>query len=267
MSSSLDKQQINLGKAYEPQAVEQKWYQYWQSRGYFKPREDSDKEPFVIVMPPPNVTGELHMGHALFATVEDILIRYKRMQGYPALWLPGADHAGIAGQWVVERELAREGLTRHDLGREQFVARVWDWMERYQGRIQDQLRALGASTDWSRYRFTMDPGPAQAVRTAFKQLYDEGLIYRGERLISWCPRCMTALSDLEVVHKDVDSHLWHLRYPLADGSGAIEVATTRPETMLGDTAVAVHPEDERYAGMIGKEVDPSDHGPAHPDHR
>ncbi|CAN5770376.1 valine--tRNA ligase [soil metagenome] len=255
MSSSIEKHHSSLGKAYEPQAVEEKWYQYWQSKQYFKPSEDGGKEPFVIVMPPPNVTGELHMGHALFTTVEDILIRYKRMQGHPALWLPGADHAGIAGQWVVEKELAREGLTRHDLGREQFVARVWDWMERYQGRIQDQLRALGASCDWSRYRFTMDPGPARAVRVAFKQLYDEGLIYRGERLISWCPRCMTALSDLEVIHKDIDSSLWRLRYPLADGSGSMEVATTRPETMLGDTAVAVHPDDERYSGMIGKEIE------------
>jgi valyl-tRNA synthetase len=243
-----------LGKSYDPAAVESKWYAYWESRQYFKPTSDDSIEPFVIVMPPPNVTGELHMGHALFSTVEDILIRYKRMNGVPSLWLPGADHAGIAGQWVVEKELALEGLTRHDLGREKFVERVWDWMERYQGRIKDQLRLLGASCDWSRYRFTMDPGPARAVRVAFKQLYDEGLIYRGERLISWCPRCMTALSDLEVIHRDIDSQLWHLRYPLEDGTGFIEVATTRPETMLGDTAVAVHPDDPRYAAMHGKRV-------------
>ncbi|HEX5166932.1 MAG TPA: valine--tRNA ligase [Thermomicrobiales bacterium] len=242
-----------LGKAYEPAAAEQHWYQFWQSGGYFKP-VDRGRGPFVIVMPPPNVTGELHMGHALFSAVEDILTRYKRMQGHAALWLPGADHAGIAGQWVVERELAREGKSRHDLGREEFVARIWDWMETYQERIKGQLRLLGASADWSRYVFTMDPGPARAVRVAFKHLYDKGLIYRGERIISWCPRCMTALSDLEVVHEDEQSFLWHLRYPLADGSGAVEVATTRPETMLGDTGVAVHPDDERYKDLVGKEL-------------
>jgi valyl-tRNA synthetase len=254
MTQSTQSTGSQLGRAYDPAAVEAKWYAFWESRQYFKPPTDDEREPYVIVMPPPNVTGELHMGHALFATVEDILVRYKRMNGYASLWLPGADHAGIAGQWVVEKELAQEGLTRHDLGREKFVERVWDWMERYQGRIKDQLRLLGASCDWSRYRFTMDPEPARAVRFAFKQLYDEGLIYRGERLISWCPRCMTALSDLEVIHRDIDSHLWHFRYPLADGSGHIEVATTRPETMLGDTAVAVHPDDDRYADMIGKEI-------------
>jgi len=242
-----------LGKAYDPAAAEQHWYQFWHSRGDFKP-VDRGRGPFVIVMPPPNVTGELHMGHALFTAVEDILTRYKRMQGHAALWLPGADHAGIAGQWVVERELARENKTRHDLGREAFVARVWDWMETYQERIKGQLRSLGASCDWSRYVFTMDPGPARAVRVAFKHLYDKGLIYRGERIISWCPRCMTALSDLEVVHEEEQSSLWHLRYPLADGSGAVEVATTRPETMLGDTGVAVHPNDERYTDLVGKEV-------------
>jgi valyl-tRNA synthetase len=242
-----------LGKAYDPAAAEGHWYEFWQSRGYFKP-VDRGKGPFVVIMPPPNVTGELHMGHALFTAVEDILTRYRRMQGYAALWLPGADHAGIAGQWVVERELAKEGLTRHDLGREAFVARIWDWMETYQERIKGQLRSLGATCDWSRYVFTMDPGPARAVRVAFKHLYDKGLIYRGERLISWCPRCMTALSDLEVVHEEESSFLWTLRYPQADGSGSIEVATTRPETMLGDTGIAVHPQDDRYASMIGKEL-------------
>ena len=242
-----------LGKAYEPASAEQHWYEFWRSGGYFKP-VDRGRGPFVIVMPPPNVTGELHMGHALFTAVEDILTRYKRMQGHAALWLPGADHAGIAGQWVVERELAREGKTRHDLGREAFVARIWDWMETYQERIKGQLQSLGASCDWSRYVFTMDPGPARAVRVAFKHLYDKGLIYRGERIISWCPRCMTALSDLEVVHEDESSFLWHLRYPLADGSGVVEVATTRPETMLGDTGIAVHPDDERYKELVGKEA-------------
>jgi valyl-tRNA synthetase len=242
-----------LGSAYEPAAAESYWYDVWHSGGYFKP-VDRGRGPFVVIMPPPNVTGELHMGHALFSTVEDIFIRQRRMQGYAALWLPGADHAGIAGQWVVEKELAREGRTRHDLGREAFLARVWDWMETYQERIKEQLRSLGASCDWSRFVFTMDPGPARAVRVAFKHLYDKGLIYRGERLISWCPRCMTALSDLEVVHSEEQGFLWHVRYAMADGDGAIEVATTRPETMLGDTGVAVHPDDERYRHYVGKEA-------------
>ena len=242
-----------LGRAYEPQQSEAYWYDFWNSRGHFKP-VDRGRGPFVIIMPPPNVTGELHMGHALFTAVEDIVTRYKRMQGYAALWMPGADHAGIAGQWVVEKELATENLTRHDLGREAFLARTWDWMETYQERIKGQLRSLGASCDWSRFVFTMDPGPALAVRTAFKHLFDKGLVYRGERLISWCPRCMTALSDLEVVHQDEPGFLWHLRYPLADGSGFISVATTRPETMLGDSGIAVHPDDERYQHLIGAMV-------------
>jgi valyl-tRNA synthetase len=253
MTTSGQRTQRELGKAYDPPASESHWYDFWRSGGYFKP-VDRGKGPYVIIMPPPNVTGELHMGHALFTAVEDIFTRYRRMQGYAALWLPGADHAGIAGQWVVERELAREGLTRHDLGREAFVARIWDWMETYQERIKGQLRSLGASCDWSRYVFTMDPGPARAVRVAFKHLYDRGLIYRGERLISWCPRCMTALSDLEVVHEEESSFLWHIRYPLANGPGGVDVATTRPETMLGDTAVAVHPADDRYAALIGKDL-------------
>ncbi len=241
-----------LGRAYEPGAVEQRWYKFWNDNGYFQPRGDG--EPYVIVMPPPNVTGELHMGHALFVTVEDIMIRHHRMKGRRALWLPGADHAGIAGQWVIERQIAEEGLTRHDLGREGFLERVWEWMDRYQMRIREQLTSLGASCDWSRYRFTMDPGPARAVRTVFKQLYDEGLIYRGERLISWCPRCNTALSDLEVIHRDITGSIWELIYPLEKGSGTITVATTRPETMLADTAVAVHPDDERYREMVGKYI-------------
>jgi valyl-tRNA synthetase len=251
--NTLPGQQRELGKAYDPFRSESHWYEFWHSRGYFKP-VDRGRGPFVIVMPPPNVTGELHMGHALFTAVEDILTRYKRMQGYAALWLPGADHAGIAGQWVVERELAKEGKSRHDLGREAFVSRIWDWMETYQERIKGQLRSLGASCDWSRYVFTMDPGPADSVRLAFKHLYDRGLIYRGERMISWCPRCMTALSDLEVVHSEESSYLWHLRYPLADGAGHVDVATTRPETMLGDTGVAVHPDDSRYQALIGKMI-------------
>ncbi|HET9016993.1 MAG TPA: valine--tRNA ligase [Thermomicrobiaceae bacterium] len=243
-----------LARTYNPAAVESHWYDWWDAQGYFTPRIDPDRRPFVIVMPPPNVTGELHMGHALFVAVEDILTRWHRMKGDPTLWLPGADHAGIAGQWVVEKEIAAEGLSRHDLGRDQFLERVWSWMERYRGRIREQLRILGASCDWSRFTFTMDPAPSRAVRTAFKRLYDQGLIYRGERMINWCPRCMTALSDLEVNYDEVHGHIWLLRYPLADGDGYVEVATTRPETMLGDTAVAVHPGDERYTGVIGKQV-------------
>lgn len=243
-----------LGRAYDPAAVEARWYRFWEENGFFKPRDDADGDPFVIIMPPPNVTGELHMGHALFATVEDIMIRYQRMRGRPTLWLPGADHAGIAGQWVVEKEIAQQGLTRHDLGREKFVEHVWEWMDRYQIRIREQLATLGASCDWDYYVFTMDPGPVRAVRRVFKQLYDEQLIYRGERLISWCPRCNTALSDLEVIHREVHGHLWHIRYRLEDSDEYIEVATTRPETMLADTAVAVHPDDERYRALVGKHV-------------
>lgn len=243
-----------LAKAYDPRAVEAGVYDRWDAAGHFQPKGDPSRKPFVVVMPPPNVTGELHIGHALFVTVEDIMVRWHRMLGDPTLWTPGADHAGIAGQWVVEKELRAEGLTRHDLGRDAFLERTWDFMNRYRGRIREQMRILGASCDWSRFAFTMDPGPARAVRTAFKHLYDKGLIYRGERLISWCPRCMTALSDLEVVHADDPGVLWTLRYPVAGSDEAITVATTRPETMLGDTAVAVHPDDERYRHLIGKQV-------------
>jgi valyl-tRNA synthetase len=246
-----------LAKIYNPRAVERDWYERWDRAGAFAPRPASgpDDDPFVIVMPPPNVTGELHTGHALFATVEDIMIRWQRMRGRPALWIPGADHAGIAGQWVVEREIAKDGLTRHDLGRDRFLATVWDWMDSYRGRIREQLRILGASADWSRFAFTMDPGPARAVRTAFKRLYDKGLIYRGERLINWCPRCRTALSDLEVNYEDEQSSIWRVRYPIADESDRwITVATTRPETILGDTGIAVHPGDERYRDLVGKEA-------------
>jgi valyl-tRNA synthetase len=242
----------DLTKSYSPQNVEAHWYEWWDNQGYFTPEIDREREPFVMIMPPPNVTGELHMGHAMFVTVEDILSRWKRMQGLPTLWLPGADHAGIAGQWVVERELVEKGITRHDLGREKFVEHVWDWMDRYRGRIREQLRILGASCDWSRFRFTMDPGPSRAVRTAFKHLYDKGLIYRGERMINWCPRCRTALSDLEVDHEEHHGHLWTLRYKVDGIDEYVEVATTRPETMLGDTAIAVHPEDERYRHLIGR---------------
>lgn len=246
-----------LAKTYDPKQVESSWYERWDSAGHFAPRAATgpDDDPFVIVMPPPNVTGELHIGHALFSTVEDIMIRWQRMRGRPALWIPGADHAGIAGQWVVEKEIAKDGLTRHDLGRDQFLATVWDWMDSYRGRIREQLRILGASTDWSRFAFTMDPGPARAVRTAFKQLYDKGLIYRGERMINWCPRCRTALSDLEVIYEDELSSIWQVRYQIADEPDRwITVATTRPETILGDTGIAVHPDDARYADLLGKEA-------------
>jgi len=243
---------LGLSTAFDPQAVERGMYDRWDSSGYFLPNGRIDRKPFVVVMPPPNVTGELHIGHALFVTLQDIMIRWHRMQGDPSLWLPGADHAGIAGQWVVEKLLATEGLTRHDLGREAFLERVWQFMTEYRGRIREQMRILGASCDWSRFKFTMDPGPVRAVRHNFKHLYDKGLIYRGERLISWCPRCMTALSDLEVVHKEVNGKLWHLAYPIVGSDQTIVVATTRPETMLGDTGVAVHPVDQRYADFVGK---------------
>jgi valyl-tRNA synthetase len=241
-----------LAKSYEPTKIEGPWYDRWFDKGYFTPKIDPEKKPFVVIMPPPNVTGELHMGHALFVAVEDILSRWHRMHGTPTLWLPGADHAGIAGQWVVERELATRGLTRQELGRDLFIENVWEWMDRYRSRILSQLRTLGASCDWTRFHFTMDPQPSRAVRTAFKRLYDKGLIYRGERLINWCPRCMTALSDLEVDHEEVQGSIWTLRYPISGADEFIEVATTRPETMLGDTAVAVHPDDERYRHLIGR---------------
>ena len=243
-----------LAKNYDPATIEGPWYDRWYDMGYFTVNIDPEKKPFVVIMPPPNVTGELHMGHALFVAVEDILSRWHRMHGTPTLWLPGADHAGIAGQWVVERELAKNGLTRQDLGRELFLENVWEWMDLYRSRILSQLRTLGASCDWTRFHFTMDPGPSRAVRAAFKRLYDKGLIYRGERLINWCPRCMTALSDLEVDHEEAQGSIWTLRYPITGSDEYIEVATTRPETMLGDTAVAVHPDDERYRHLVGRFV-------------
>jgi valyl-tRNA synthetase len=244
----------SLTKAYDARLVETGVYDRWDDAGYFQPRERPDREPFVVIMPPPNVTGELHIGHALFVTVEDIMIRWHRMLGDPTLWIPGADHAGIAGQWVVEKELAREGLSRHDLGREKFLQRVWHFMNQYRGRIREQMMILGASCDWTRFVFTMDPGPSRAVRHVFKRLYDKGLIYRGERLISWCPRCQTALSDLEVIHRDEAGSLWTIAYPIEGGDEVITVATTRPETMLGDTGVAVHPNDDRYRHLVGKKA-------------
>ncbi len=243
-----------MPKAYEPGKVEQKWYQFWLEKGYFKPEIGPEKKPFVIIMPPPNVTGELHVGHALTATLEDIMTRWHRMKGDPTLWLPGIDHAGIAGQVVVEQLLAKEGTSRHQLGREKFIERMWQWAKQCRQTIAGQHQRLGISCDWNREVFTLDEGPSRAVRTAFVRLYDKGLIYKGERIINWCPRCATALSDLETDHKEIAGHLWYVRYPLAEDDGFITVATTRPETILGDTAVAVNPQDERFKAMVGKKV-------------
>ncbi|MFC1979465.1 valine--tRNA ligase [Chloroflexota bacterium] len=247
--------QYEMPKAYEPREVEAKWYKFWMDKGYFTPEIDPQKEPFVIIMPPPNVTGELHIGHALTATLEDTMIRWHRMQGDPTLWLPGIDHAGIAAQVVVEQLLAQEGLDRHKLGREKFTERMWQWAEKCRQAIAGQHQRLGISCDWTREKFTLDEGPSQAVRSVFVRLYEKRLIYRGERIINWCPRCATALSDLEVDHKDLQGHLYYVRYPLAESNkDFITVATTRPETILGDTAVAVNPGDERFKTMIGKTV-------------
>ena len=241
-----------MPRAYDAASVEQRIYQTWWDAGYFVPRIDPDRQPFCVVMPPPNVTGELHLGHALTASLQDSLARWHRMCGDPTLWLPGKDHAGIATQWVVERALAAEGTSRHDLGREKFEERVWEWVRLYGNTIDEQHRRLGASCDWSRLRFTLDPGPVHAVRTTFVNLFNKGLIYRHERIINWCPRCATALSDLEVDHEEQDGKLYHIRYPSADNPAeGVTVATTRPESMLGDTGVAVHPDDERYADRIG----------------
>ena len=242
-----------LPKVYEPQQVESRIYQMWEDHDCFKGVEDSKKKPFSIVMPPPNVTGQLHMGHALDCTLQDILTRFKRMQGYAALWVPGTDHAGIATQIKVEEELrVKEGKTRYDLGREKFLERVWKWKEEYGNRIVQQQKKMGVSCDWSRARFTMDEGCSKAVRETFCELYDKGLIYKGSRIINWCPHCVTALSDAEVEYVDKPGHLWYIRYPLADGAGDIVVATTRPETMMGDTGVAVNPNDEKFKHLIGK---------------
>lgn len=243
---------------YDPKAVEARWYDEWLQRGYFKPAEGSDKPPFVVIMPPPNVTGELHIGHALTMTIEDIMVRWHRMLGEPTLWLPGRDHAGIAGQLVVERYLKEQtGLSRQDFERDKFLDHVWEWMRTYGERIRYQLFKLGASADWSREAFTMDPAPSRAVRTAFVRLYEQGLIYRGNRITNWCPRCMTALSDLEVEHREVDGQLSYVRYPLVPrGEGEepeyIQIATTRPETILADTGIAVHPADDRYKALVGR---------------
>ena len=236
----------SIDKAYEPQAVEARWYRYWEDEQLFAAEESSERQSYSIVIPPPNVTGVLHMGHALNNTMQDILCRYRRLRGDNVLWMPGTDHAGIATQNVVEKKLAAEGLDRHQVGREKFIETVWEWRKEYGSAIINQLKRLGASCDWQRERFTMDEGLSHAVRKVFVQLYEEGLIYRGNYIINWCHRCHTALSDLEVEHEDIDGHLYHFRYPYAQGKGHVVIATTRPETMLGDTAVAVNPEDERY---------------------
>ena len=248
----------DIPRAYNPTDVEPRIYRFWEDGNYFTPKIEPGKDPFVVIMPPPNVTGELHLGHALTAATEDVLIRWHRMLGDPTLWLPGKDHAGIATQWVVERQLAQEGTSRTELGRDAFLERVWQWVERYGNTIDEQHKRLGASCDWSRLRFTLDPGPALAVRTTFVNLYNKGLIYRGERIINWCPRCSTALSDLEVEHEEHEGALYHIRYSLApkdgEADGHVTVATTRPETMLGDTGVAVHPDDQRYSHLVGRNV-------------
>ena len=245
----------NIPKVYDPQAVETKWYKYWEDHGLFHDEVDKGKKPFSIVIPPPNVTGQLHMGHALDNALQDILIRFRRMQGYNTLWMPGTDHAGIATQIKVEEMLASEGLTRYDVGREKFIEKVWEWKGQYGDRIIKQLKSLGASCDWQRERFTMDEGCSKAVREVFVSLYEKGLIYQGHRITNWCPRCNTALSDIEVEHEDTPGHLYHVRYPVEGNPGEyLSVATTRPETILGDTAVAVHPEDVRYSHLIGKKL-------------
>ncbi|NLU09974.1 MAG: valine--tRNA ligase [Tepidanaerobacter acetatoxydans] len=246
--------QKNLPSVYDPKEVEDKWYEFWEKENLFHAEIDSKKQPFTIVIPPPNVTGQLHMGHALNNTLQDILIRTKRMQGYSALWLPGTDHAGIATEAKVKEQLADEGLSKYDLGREKFLERVWEWKEKYGDTIINQLKKLGSSCDWSRLRFTMDEGLSKAVREVFVRLYEKGLIYRGDYIVNWCPTCKTTLSDIEVEHEDRNDKLYYVKYPYKDGSGYLTVATTRPETILGDTAVAVNPNDERYKGIIGKTV-------------
>ena len=241
-----------LAKTYEPQEVEDRIYEFWTKGNYFHAEPDPKKKPYTIVIPPPNITGQLHMGHALDETLQDILIRWRRMQGYCALWLPGTDHASIATEAKIVEAMRQEGVTKEEIGREAFLERAWDWKRQYGGRIVEQLKKLGSSCDWERERFTLDEGCSKAVREVFVRLYEKGLIYRGERIINWCPHCRTSISDAEVEFEEKAGHFWHLRYPFKDGSGYLELATTRPETMLGDTAVAVHPEDERYQSIIGK---------------
>ena len=243
-----------LAKAYEPKEVEDRIYDFWMKGKYFHAEVDPKKKPYTIVIPPPNITGQLHLGHAMDETLQDTLIRWRRMQGYSALWLPGTDHASIATEAKIVEAMRKEGITKEEIGREKFLERAWAWKDQYGGRIVEQLKKLGSSCDWDRLRFTMDEGCNKAVNHVFKKLYDKGLIYRGERIINWCPHCKTSISDAEVVFEEKEGSFWHLRYPLSDGSGYIELATTRPKTMLGDTAVAVHPDDERYKALVGKTV-------------
>lgn len=247
-----DQQEVNLPPKYDPTTVEKGRYQYWVDGKFFEAERNPKKDPFTIVIPPPNVTGKLHIGHAWDTTLQDIITRIKRMQGYDVLYLPGMDHAGIATQAKVEEKLREEGVSRYDLGREKFLEKAWDWKEEYASFIREQWSKLGLGLDYSRERFTLDQGLSDAVKEVFVKLYEKDLIYRGEYIINWDPQTKTALSDIEVIYKDVQGYFYHMRYPLADGSGHIEIATTRPETMLGDTAVAVHSEDERYKHLIGK---------------
>ena len=245
---------LEMEKTYDPSAVEPRWYELWETRGYFHAAPNPDREPYCIVIPPPNITGKLHMGHALDNTLQDTLIRYKRMCGFETLWLPGTDHASIATEVKIVEQMAHEGLTKNDVGREAFLKRAWQWREDYGKTIVRQLRKLGSSCDWTRERFTMDEGCSRAVNRVFVDLYRKGLIYKGDRIINWCPSCKTALSDAEVEYEEQASFLWHIRYDAPDGSYSITVATTRPETMLGDTAVAVHPDDPRYRDIVGRTV-------------
>ena len=241
-----------LAKTYSPKDFEDRLYKYWEESGFFKAERDPDKKPYTIVMPPPNITGQLHMGHALDCTLQDILIRFKRMQGYSALWLPGTDHAALATEAKIVSEMKKEGVTKQSLGRDGFMKRAWDWNDKYGGTIKKQQRKMGSSCDWSRDRFTMDEGCSKAVQKVFMDLYNKGLIYRGERIINWCPNCKTSISDIETEYEEQDGFFWHIKYPFADGSGFVEIATTRPETLLGDSAVAVNPKDERYTDLVGK---------------
>src|SRR5471030_2309731 len=243
-----------LDKRYDPKAFEQRIYAMWEAKGYFAPDDDRDRPKFSIVIPPPNVTGRLHIGHALVNTLQDILGRWKRMSGFNTLWLPGTDHAGIATQMIVDRELTKQGISRFDLGREKFVEKVWEYKEKFGSEIIEQLKRLGASADWSRLRFTLDEGLSRAVRYVFVKLYEDGLIYRGIAMVNWCPSCQTAISDVEVEYRERDAKLYHIDYPIEGSDRKLTVATTRPETMLGDTGVAVHPDDDRYRSLIGKFV-------------
>ena len=243
-----------LEKVYDPKQVEDKTYRFWVEKRYFHAEPNPKKKPYTIVIPPPNITGQLHLGHALDCTLQDSIIRFKRMQGHEALWLPGTDHASIATEAKIVEAMRKEGVTKDDLGREGFLERAWEWKKTYGGKIVEQLKKMGSSCDWERERFTLDEGCSEAVKEVFVRLYEKGLIYRGERIINWCPHCLTSISDAEVEYEEHDGHFWHIRYPLSDGSGYLEIATTRPETLLGDTALAVHPDDERYQALVGKTV-------------